>query len=302
MTKKKLTPEIIDRLGAKAVKQIASGRTDAAFRTLRENGLDDVADAVKKTPKPIVSHDLRCPVHQAPVVSSCKLKTCKFWVESKMANHCLLAYTHQQSSSLLSLSEISYIYGQPLHSVRNEIEKALDHLRENVIRHDALDNPDIERAFWFVETPEVCCVCGSLTDDDRIDVPDFPFAYCSDDCLDKKPIEQLVCEHRFGLPMEKIVRWAIHRFKNLPMLERTLDLKRETMIEMCRLHLGRELSSFFPKVKINNERPPWRRKASKEAIETSRQAISDATTRQTARLGRPEIKTDLSDRLKTILD
>lgn len=281
-----LTPEQIDRLGIKVTRRIRSGRHQSALRILQDNGLEDEARLLRNPPEQLVRHDLKCPVHQATVATNCRLHTCKFWVSSDMANNCLLAYCHQQQVDRLSADEIAYLYDQPVEAVKSELDSAMTTLRITAIQSDAANDPDIERMFWFVETTAICCVCGSPTDSTLIKVPDTPLAYCSKECQEEKPADVLTCEFRFGRPIATVVRWALHRFRNLPVLERTLGLKRETLIELCRRHLGRDLGSFFPKVKIQSERPPWRRRISRTEHQLVVDTLAQQTARQTQRFGR----------------
>lgn len=281
-----LTPEQIDRIGIKITRRLKTGRRESALRILRDNGFEEEAKLIRDPPEQLVRHDLKCPAHHVKVAAGCRQNTCKFWVASDMANNCLLAYCHQQQVDRLSADEIAYLYGQPVETVRTELDAAMTTLRITAIQSDAANDPDIERTFWFVETTEVCCVCGSPTDEQLIRVQDIPLAYCSKECLEEKPIDVLVCEYRFGRPIATVIRWALHRFRNLPVLERTLGLKRETLIELCRRHLGRDLASFFPKVKIQSERPPWRRRINRTEQQLAVDTLAQKTKEQTERFGK----------------
>lgn len=276
-----LTAAKIDRIGIKVTNQMRRGDKPAALRILNDSGFVDEARWLESPQGSLVDHDLRCPAHHAQVTRSCGLDGCKFWVKSDMANSCLLAYAHQQKVDRLSGDEIAYLYGQPVDLVKAELESAMLRLRQTALQSDAATDPDIERTFWFVETTGICCVCGSTTDQNRILVHETPLAYCSKECAEESPADQLACEFRFGRPIQTIIRWAIRRFRNLPVLERTLGLKRETLIELCRAHLGRDLSVFFPKVKIQPGRPSWRRRSEPP------NGLREATDRRISGLGHP---------------
>lgn len=299
---KNLSPDQIDRIGIKVANRMRKGNTSGALKILQDNGFEEEARSLEHPTEPMVDHDLRCPAHHATVKAPCKLDGCKFWVPSDIANRCLLAYAHQQKVDQLSGDEIAYLYGQHVDTVKAELESAMLRLRQTAIQSDAAHDPDIERVFWFVETNKICCVCGSTTENGGIAIPETPLAYCSKECAEEMPADQLACEYRFGRPIQTIIRWAIRRFRNLPVLERTLGLKRETLIELCRRHLGRDLSAFFPKVKIQSERPLWRRRINRSELLEAQQAIKDLTIQQTKRAGHPIFKiADLRERLNNVL-
>ncbi len=297
------TPDKIDRIGELAVRRIHSGRPHSALRILQENGLDDAANELNHQNKSVTKHEFSCPAHHAPVVSDCRLQECKFWVKHEMANNCLLAYCQQQQVERLSTDEIAYLYAQPIEVVSREIDAAMSKLRITAIQQDSQNDFEIKRSFWFVETAEVCCVCGSTTDKDKVLVVGTPLAYCSRDCSDELTPDSITVEWRFGRPIDKVLKWAVRRFKNLPLMEKTLGLKRETLIELTSKFLGRELQDYFPKFKMRSEKPGWRRRTTSAEIEQLLDVTAKHTDKTARRFGRPsiqidELRTNLTDLLK----
>ena len=281
-----LNAEQIDRITHKVMRRLRRGDQSSALRILQDNGFEAEAALLGQTSERLVQHDLQCPAHRAAVSTACRGQTCKFWVSSDMANNCLLAYCAHQQVDRLNADEIAYLYGQPIEIVRDELESAMTTLRITAIQSDAVNDPDIQRAFWFVESPTVCCVCGSLTDPATlIRAQDTKLAYCSRECWEETPPDVLGCEYRFGLPIGTIMRWAIHRFRNLPVMEKTLGLKRETLIELSRRHLGRDLVGFFPKVKMQSERPSWRRRTNGNDVAGVLVGLGARTEQHAARFG-----------------
>ena len=277
-----LSAQQIDILTMKIARKLKNGDRKGALHILQSNEMHEEAALLESGSERLVQHELRCPAYHVRVATGCRLKNCKFWVRSDMANNCLLAYCHHQQVDRLNSDEIAYLYEQPIDEVKQELDRAMTTLRQTAIQNDANNDPNIERVFSFVETTKVCCVCGSATELGTVlRVQDLPLAYCSKECAEEVPTDVLGCEYRFGRPIETILRWAIHRFRNLPVLERTLGLKRETLIELSRRHLGRELGSFFPKLKTQTERPAWRRRTSVENVE----AILSVLRTQTDHVG-----------------
>lgn len=295
-----LTPEQIDLIGIKVARRLKAGNTSGALKILQDNGFEAEADLLRSPPAQLVRHDLKCPAHHAKVSINCQQDGCKFWVANDMANNCLLAYCHQQQVDRLNGDEIAYLYAQPIDTVRNELDSAMNTLRLTAIQSDAANDPDIARVFWFVETQTICCVCGSTTDSNLIRIPEIPLAYCSRECQDEKPADVVTCEYRFGRSIGTVIKWALRRFRNLPVLERTLGLKRETLIELCRQHIGRDLAVFFPKVKIQSERPSWRRRGNRVELQATMDVLQQQTRQRTEEIGRAvfgieELRSELRD-------
>lgn len=292
----------IDLIGEEVVSKLRAGKTRAALRILQENGLYQEARMLEEPATQLFSSDLKCPAHHATIATGCRLSSCKFWVASEMGNNCVLAYCDQQKVSSLSPDEIAYLYGQPVDQVRAELERALSTLRMTAIESDATNDPDLRRVFWFVETDTLCCVCGSTTDDGRIKIPETPLAYCSRDCQEEIRPDVVSLEFKFGRPISVMIRWAIQHFKSLPVLERTLGLKRETLIELCRQHLARDLSSYFPKMKVQSERQPWRRRIDRAAHLLVLDTMGRHTNAQAKHFGPPILQVDdLRNRLRAVL-
>jgi hypothetical protein len=293
----------VARITRTVARHLKGGDRSSAINTLMSSGFVAEAAMIERGVNRVVQHDLRCPAHKAPVASGCRMNSCKFWVGSDMANNCLLAYCSNQQTDRLSADEIAYLYGQPIETVRQELDAAMTTLRCTAIQSDAKDDPDIQRVFWFVETMAVCCVCGSTTDSTSlIRVPDTPLAYCSRECVEEASPDVVGCEYRFGRPIQTILRWAIRRFRNLPVLERTLGLKRETLIELSRRHLGRDLVSFFPKVKIKSEQPQWRRRTNVGEVMAAIDVLNRCTNTFAEECGRPIFDiSNLRMRLQDIL-
>jgi len=243
-----MTAEQVDQVRARVLTHIDQGEKPQALTILQDRGLDGCAAALTPA-KTLVRHDFNCSVHGERVLLPCTLGTCKFFVSHEAANNCLLAYCHQQGTADLTCDEISYLYGQPIQQVRAQLDNVMADLRMASIDGDSEQDPDLARQFSFVDTDEVCCVCGTTTDADKIPVVATPLAYCSFECAEAQPPETVALEYRYGRPISLLVRWAIHRFRNLPLLERTLGLPRQMLASLCRQHTGRDLAGFFPKTK-----------------------------------------------------
>ena len=282
-----LSPQQIDQIADIATQHINNGEQASALKILQRYGFAAEAQAAYGTKHyTLLSSDFCCPAHKSQVRAGCRLRTCKFWLSDpqsnqltlKLANNCLLSYCEHQQTEQLSTDEIAYLYGRDATEVEATLESALRRLRGNAMQSDSAEDSTLERTFWFIETDKVCCVCGGVVGDDVLPVPDTPLAYCDRECRDEMSSDLIRCEYRFGRPIADVVRWAIRRFRNLSLLDKTLGLKRRTLLRVCRTHLGRELQSFFPKVKTKNDNPPWVRKR--------KVAPHDALQRRTERLVR----------------
>jgi hypothetical protein len=279
--------DLIDQIGDQVIKLIQTNELVQAVRLLRRNDLDEAADEIENPHPPFIRHEFVCPSSAVRVITPCRLRDCRFWVSNQMANNCLLAYCHLQQIDHLSADEIAYLYDQPVDHVNALLDDAMVRFRATAIQQDSQHDPEFQRVFWFVETAEVCCVCGSATDRNRLLVPNTPLAYCSRDCRDERSPDQIAIEYRLGRPIDTVIKWAIKRFRNLPLLERSLGLKRETTIQLVRRHLGRELQDYFPKLKLRDERPAWRRPISLSEQTQLLDQLARRTVRVVRRFGEP---------------
>jgi len=296
---KDLSAETIDQIGIRAVENIRTGNKSKALKILQQHGLEE---ALLQNTRSTVNHKFKCPAHGARVVTPCALTQCRFWLNSDLANNCLLAYCHQQQIEALSADEIAYLYHQPIKEIRASLDDAMLTLRLNALQSDAEHDGELDRVFSYIETSKICCACGlPIPTGTAIKAGDLPLAYCSKDCQESLPQDVLNCEFKLGRPIEMIIKWAFHRFRNLPILEKTLGLKRETLIELCKRHLGRNIQSYFPKIKIQTEKLLYR-KLNRNEFSKFSSALAQNTQTRTAAFGTPIFSIDrLRESLNEIL-
>ena len=236
----------IEYVGTGVKAALKANQPKKALSILQDAGLDGGCEAAITAPAPLVQHDFTCSVHGERVLLPCGLPTCKFFVQHEAANNCVLAYVDHQEVASLSSDEIAYLYRQDPKVVRQQIDAVMVELRLSSLDSDADEDPDLARSFWCVETDMVCAVCGTLTDDTRINLLTTPLAFCSEDCAEAVSHAVLLLEYRLGRGIGTIIRWATHRFKSQPVLEQTLGLSGSLLSELCLQHTGRTLAAFFP--------------------------------------------------------
>ncbi len=176
-----------------------------------------------------------CPVTRVPLVVNCELRECQYFVPAKWARGCLLAYVDGQGSEVLTSEEISVLYQLPLTDVNRRSQSGMAVLRQKVMMAESASDSDLRRQFEFVLTDQLCCVCGSMVvPGEGIPVEQSaPLAYCSEECLKEKHPLMIRLEHRYGIHIEVILKWALRKFRTPTLLEKALDLPRVLIQELC---------------------------------------------------------------------
>lgn len=195
-------------------------------------------------------NSFQCPATGEKLNTACGLNECRYHVEFKYNNNCLLSYLNSHGTDQLSAEEIAYLYNVPLATVQKEIDNGFSLLRKEAFLAEAVQDPDMEKQFSFIATDKICCVCGSSTNPQtKLNVKDTPLAYCSTECSEDEPQGMIQLEYRLGLPAAKILRWAFMRFKTLIVVEKALGINRHVLDILCKKILNKNLKDVVANLK-----------------------------------------------------
>lgn len=228
-----------------------------------ELGLNELVTLINYKLPPM-ENKFTCPVLNAPLMTPCQLKSCKFNVNYSWSNNCLLSYMHEQDKQTLSLEEISFLYGIPIDDVTEIYREAIYNLRSGAISVESAHDDKLKPAFAFFPTRGVCCVCESRieTTSPQLQLKNNDLAYCSKECKQEKPPRLIELEAQYGLEIGKVLEWVFTNFRSLTLAEQALNLPRWLAYYACKTFLGYELQEYFSslkKIKSNHKRKLVRR-------------------------------------------
>jgi len=148
----------------------------------------------------------------------------------------------------LSCDEISYLKNIPIQTVHQTLEESLQKLRTYALETIREENPEYTKIFDYVKTNRVCCVCESIIQEIPIRVyGSVGLYYCSIECQEEQPPDIIVLQQRFGLPIEKILRWVITSFRKPLIAAQSLGVSITRFRHLCRQYLKIDVNKYYNK-------------------------------------------------------
>jgi len=139
------------------------------------------------------------------VSKKCNLDYCEYHVNWLPSNNCILGYLNNFEKESLNFNEISYLLNIKYKEVLKIYNNALSKVQKNPEMFLALSKNKEEKKYYkkfeFVQTNTVCCVCESRIPKGKsyLQIPKIGLAYCSQECKDEKPINDIIIEYKQGI-------------------------------------------------------------------------------------------------------
>jgi hypothetical protein len=155
--------------------------------------------------------------------------------------------THHEIDRL-SPEEISYLYDIPLSEVHGTLDDTMKVMRSLTLEAARLESNDYSPTFSYVKSDKVCVVCESLILDEgeRIYIAGAQnLVYCSKECQDEVPPEVIIMQQRYGLPIDKILKWSLQSFKKSILAAQALELTHSKFKRMCMAYLKIDISKYY---------------------------------------------------------
>jgi hypothetical protein len=111
-----------------------------------------------------------------------------------------------------------------------------------------MESADYAPEFSYVKSDRVCVVCESLILDEseRIYIAGAQnLVYCSKECQDEVPPEVIIMQQRYGLHIDKILKWALQSFKKSALAAQALELTHAKFRRMCMTYLKIDINSYY---------------------------------------------------------
>lgn len=205
-------------------------------------------DAGIKNTKSVVNdsgkHRFKCPVLNTYINTDCRVEGCKYFVDYKWCNNCVLSFMQNQDKSSLSAEEISFLYKIHINKVKSTYNDAITAIKRKVL-NDTINAP----RFVYYRSSKVCCVCecniqkhlnrtGQLILPHNLVDNDLGVVYCSDACLSAKPKKLIELEMEFETSITYILMAALMSYKDIKSVLHILDLTPFLLERSCVRYLG----------------------------------------------------------------
>jgi hypothetical protein len=186
-----------------------------------------------------------CPFHEGPVVSSCELTQCDFWISKHHLKCSYVAYREHhahEGSEELSWDSIGQILGHDARQVEHLSKQAYEILRQLTVQEQ------VPAEWSLLRNSKRCVVCNQVAT--RFE---SGWGWCSEDCYQWLPPEAAEAEARWGTWFRKLLmQW--HQL-NLRTIERLTGIKRDTVRWLLWQHLGWEDNSPETKRWLRHSEP-----------------------------------------------
>lgn len=141
-----------------------------------------------------------CHVTGMYVATCCRLKECKYHINSFDSANCLLVHMDRQKHEGVSLGLQQLFYGVSKTELKQALASAILKIRSTHFKDWSLINN--VPTYNFFETIKVCCCCESAID--KTYFVKYGHGWCSSECLEQLPPSMLRFEKAFGVPFSKL--------------------------------------------------------------------------------------------------
>lgn len=154
-----------------------------------------------------------CPVLQQALRYECGNKPCKYWVDYKPSDNCLLAYRKEHETDAFSTNEIAYLTGFFQSAVSRLHRRALAKIRQRSLTTQ-LELVGIEQTFSLVPNSRVCvnCECIFSKSQEVYHTDCYGFKWCTKSCYKEYKPYTVAIEYVFGIPFLEAISWLYRSF------------------------------------------------------------------------------------------
>jgi hypothetical protein len=127
-------------------------------------------------------------------------------------------------------------------------------MRSLTLEAARLESHDYSPSFSYVKSDKVCVVCESLILDEgeRIYIAGAQnLVYCSKECQDEMPPEVIAMQQRYGLEIDKILKWALQSFKKSALAAQALELTHSKFKRMCMAYLKIDIGKYYSEEEVS---------------------------------------------------
>ena len=154
--------------------------------------------------------DFSCPLLKCRIVSPCEVGQCRYHIDRVQDHNCLLVASGREE---VDEARVAEIFGHTTAQVKEIRLRAMRKMRESTV-HVAQKKSELRPEFTFLRNEKVCGVCESFIDDDPFYVEDG-ISFCSSSCLEERNPAEVILESRFGVPVQKLIRWVTQNFDTI---------------------------------------------------------------------------------------
>lgn len=227
------------------------GRLRRILTLLRMVEVADILEGIDDSK--IKDQKYQCPRTHVPVHSACGVKDCAFWFENLESHAKCLGILSEGEP--LNPTKIGRVLGKTSSEVAAILKEGMLKMRRHILNVE-MSEASIKPDFRVFKNAAVCVVCSCLVpvNDNGSLKPvyhDHGFSVCSVVCFQKRPIEDVMIECRFGISIKNVVIWAAESFTTIEAIAGALHLTKPTTVHLLERHgaLIRE-----PKNKPNQEK------------------------------------------------
>jgi hypothetical protein len=183
-----------------------------------------------------VGSDVKCVVHDQPVISPCSLNECLYHTNYPGVNNCSLVFMEKHKVTSLNSLDLRMVTGKSYKEVTELSKKAMKKLR-------ALSILSLDCNFSTVPNAKVCCNC-EYPIEEAFAEEDGLF-HCSIYCAEDKPFYLARLELYSGKDIEALIKTTYANYSNLSAFKEALGIETALIDKLTRKYLGKSIKSLY---------------------------------------------------------
>ena len=193
-------------------------------------------------PSKVFSQDVRrlmnespfhCPDIDIDIYQPCGVESCAFFTANRWTRNCVLYYRVRHERDTLSVNELSFLLGQDIPTIRNELTRTLKSLSQGALK-ETIVQEGVQDQVTHLEVDTLCCVCEKPILFKGRRIVRSGLVYCSRVCHVKKPPVVIGIERTFGLPIARLLALCVDKFGSVKNMSGALGIGQNMFLDLCR--------------------------------------------------------------------
>jgi hypothetical protein len=174
-----------------------------------------------------------CPDIDIDIYQPCGVNSCSFHTANRWTRNCVLYYRVRHERDSLSVNELSFLLGQDVPTIRNELTRTLKSLSQGALK-ETIVQEGVQDQVTHLEVDTLCCVCEKPIVAKSRRVVRAGLVYCSRVCHQKKPPVVVGIERTFGLPIARLLELCVDKFGSIKNMSGALGIGQNMFLDLCR--------------------------------------------------------------------